>query len=90
MKKVGLWIVGIVGFILLIYAAFFAISVIPAIILSPFIIFEIIKEGGWSEISLWYKLIIICGGLIFIGIVIKEFWPFIKWIEEKIKQFFKK
>jgi len=84
-KKVGLWIVGIIGFILVIYISFFAISVIPAIILSPFIIFEIIKEGGWSEISLWYKLVIICGGSIFLGIVTKGFWPFIKWIKEKIK-----
>lgn len=85
MKKVGLWIAGIVGFILLIYLAFFAISVTPTIILSPFIVFEIIKEGGWSELSLWHKLLIICGSSIFVGIIIKEFWPLVGWIKEKIK-----
>lgn len=82
-KKVGLWIAGIIGFILLIYAVLFTISVIPAIILSPFFIFEIIKEGGWSEISLYYRLVIICAGLIFVGIVIKELWLLIKWIKKR-------
>ena len=85
MKKQGLWIAGIIGGVLLIYVAVFTISVIPAIMLSPFVILEIIKDGGWSAISLYYKLIIICGSLIFMGIVMKELWLFIKWIREEIK-----
>ena len=84
-KKIGFWIACTIGVILFLYAALFTISVIPAIILSPFIIFETIKDGGWSEISPYYKLVIICGGFIFIGIVLKELWSFIKWVKEKIK-----
>lgn len=84
-KRAVLWIAGIVGFIALAYVAIFTISVIPAIMLSPFFIYEIIKEGGWSEVPLYYKLVIICGGLIFAGIVMKELWSFVEWIKEKIK-----
>ena len=84
-KKAVLWIAGILGFLALVYVAIFSISVIPAIILSPFFIYEIIKENGWSEVPLYYKLVIICGGLIFTGIVMKELRSLIVWINEKIK-----
>mgnify|MGYP001591203544 CR=1 FL=1 len=84
-KQIGLWIAGAIEGILLIYVVILIIPVIPAIGLSPFIIFEIIKDGGWSEISLYYKLIIICGSLIFTGAVIKELWSLVIWIKEKIK-----
>mgnify|MGYP001566515415 CR=1 FL=1 len=84
-KKIGFWIICAIGAILFLYVALFTISVIPAIIFSPFIIFETIKDNGWSEISLYYKLVIICGGLIFTVIVLKELWSFIKWVKNKIK-----
>lgn len=84
-KKTGLWVAGIIACILLIYVAVFTVSVIPAIILSPFFIFEVIKDGGWSGISLYYKLVIVSGGLIFVSIVIKELWLFIRWVKEKIE-----
>jgi hypothetical protein len=77
-KKAALWMASIIGFIALVYVAIFTISVIPAIILSPIFIYEIMKEGGWSEVPLYYKLVIICGGLIFAGIVVKELWSFVE------------
>ncbi|MFA5359969.1 MAG: hypothetical protein WC349_03375 [Patescibacteria group bacterium] len=78
------WIAIIFAGILFIYLIFFAISIIPTIILSPFIIYELVKEGGWAEIPLYYKLVIICGGLIFIGIILKVL-GLSKWIEDKLK-----
>lgn len=83
-KKVVVWVVSIIGGILLIYLIFFIISVMPAIILSPVVVYELIKEGGWAEIPLYYKFVIICSGLIFIGIILKTLGLF-KWIEEKLK-----
>lgn len=83
-KKIIIWIATILAGILFIYLIFFTISVIPTIILSPFIVYELVKEGGWAEIPLYYKLVIICGGLIFIGIILKVLGLF-KWIEDKLK-----
>ena len=83
-KKIVIYVSTILAGILLIYLIFFAISVIPAIILAPFIVYESIKEGNWGEIPLYYKLIIICGGLILVSIILKMLGLF-EWIENKLK-----
>ena len=75
LKKIIKWIIetflGILGFYLFLCLAFFAISVIPSIIFSPFIVYEIIKDpSNWSDISLYSKLVITLGSIIFLGIII--------------------
>lgn len=74
LKKIIKWIIGtflgILGLYLFLCLAFFAISVIPSIIFSPIIVYGIIKDpSSWSDISLYYKLVIIFGVIIFLGIV---------------------
>ena len=83
-SKTGSWILGIIGLVLFIYIGLFAISVIPAIILSPFIVFEILKDGGWLELSLYYKIVIVFGGTIFTTIVLRELFNLLRWLKSKL------
>ena len=79
-KNILLYILGI----LFLCLAFFAISVIPSILFSPFLIYEFIKNpSSWLEISSYYKIIIILGTLIFSGIIILEIRKLIKYIRKK-------
>ena len=85
-KKIITWIITITAGILLICLAFFAISIIPAIILSPAIIYDLIREPeSWSELSLYYKIVIISGSLVLAGIVVKELIGLVIWIKNKLK-----
>ncbi|MBA3047369.1 hypothetical protein FP830_03490 [Candidatus Falkowbacteria bacterium] len=85
-KKFINWIIGIFLLIPCIYLVFFAVSIIPSTIFSPVIVYEIVKDpSSWSDISLYYKLVIIFGAIIFLGIIVIEIIKLIKFIKDKIK-----
>ncbi len=85
-KNIIKWIIGIFMGILCIYFMFFAISIIPSTIFSPVIVYEIIKDpSSWSDISFYYKLVIIFGAIIFLGIIIIEIIKLIRFIKDKMK-----
>ena len=86
LKNTIKWIIGIFLTIFCIYFMFFAISVIPSTVFSPIIVYEIIKTpSSWLDISLHYKLVIIFGAIIFLGIIVIEIIKLIRFIKDKIK-----
>ena len=84
LKKIITWIIAIPLSVVIIYLTFFTISVIPAVLLSPAIIYDLIKNpNSWHNISLYYKLVIMFSTTILTGTVLKELFNFFIWIKNK-------
>ncbi len=80
LKSISEWILGV----FFIYLMFLVISIIPAIPLSPFILYEFIKNPStWSDLHIYYQIVVTIGTIIFLGIIAIEINKLIQCLRRK-------